>query len=90
MAEKEGRKGPDRYGDYYWCVKTKLSEDGEIFVHADSMEVNDNGDLFFMQENGTCNLVLKKDQWTVGFAASVLDGHPVAVEHWKGEVVERQ
>jgi hypothetical protein len=23
-----------KYGEYYWCVKTRVSEDGEISVHA--------------------------------------------------------
>jgi len=28
-----------QYGKYYWCIKSDLSESGDIYVHADSLEV---------------------------------------------------
>jgi hypothetical protein len=28
--------GPERYGQFYWCVKTTVSDDGEIYLHASS------------------------------------------------------
>jgi hypothetical protein len=33
-------------------------------------------------------LALAAAQWMAVFAASCMDGHAVAVEHWKGEIVE--
>jgi len=77
--------GPEKYGIYYWCVKTDLSEDGEIYVHADSVRVNENGDVLFLQESGIINLSLANGTWRALFAASVFDGSAVAVMHWKGE-----
>ena len=34
-----------QYGRWYWCVKTTTSPDGEIYLYADTMVVNDHGDL---------------------------------------------
>ncbi|MFH7025989.1 MAG: hypothetical protein ACHBN1_11425 [Heteroscytonema crispum UTEX LB 1556] len=33
------------------------------------------------------NLVIAPNKWLIVYAASVLDGRPVAVEHWKGEII---
>ncbi len=90
----------DSYGRYYWCVKTSLSEDKEIYLHADFVEINENGDALFIQEKEQksapgaaierpkriVNLCLASGSWSSLFAASVMDGHAVAVDHWKGEV----
>lgn len=81
--------GPARYGDYYWCVKTSLSENGEIYLYADRASI-EAGVLTFSRLRGEefePTLVLAPGQWTACFAASLLDGNAVAVEHWKGEVV---
>ena len=81
--------GPDHYGALYWCVKTDLSESGEIYLHADRTEIVD-GILLFWRETGDgkpfVNLAIAPGQWRALFAASVMDGHAVAVEHWAGEV----
>lgn len=78
-------QGTARYGAYYWCIKTKLSKSGEIYVMADEAVVRDNGALVMLGKNGT-NLAIASGQWTACYAASLLDGSAVAVEHWDGEV----
>lgn len=88
----------ERYGNYYWCVKVKktVSTDGEIYVHADEVEVKD-GSVIFLGYGWTdgekdrqrlqVNLALGPGSWTAIYAASCLDGSAVAVDHWAGEVV---
>lgn len=83
--------GTERYGRYYWCIKTDVSENGEIYVMADKAVVGDDGSIqFIREEEGKekfINLAIAPGKWTAFYAASVIDGAAVAVEHWKGEVV---
>ena len=76
------------YGDLYYCVKVpiEISEDGEIYVWADKVAGDEAGSLLFLARDAKPLLVLSKGNWLVFFAASVIDGRAVAVEHWKGEV----
>jgi len=82
-----------RYGRFYWCVKVEkeLSQDGEIYLMADDVRIDD-GDLIFVRqrEGGTeqINLAIASGDWKAVYAASVWDGAPVAVDHWGGEVVD--
>ena len=83
-------EGAAGYGRYYWCVKTDLSGDGEIYVFADVVRYQDGAVLFLSQrEDGKeqINLALPSGKWAAVFAASCLDGHAVAVERWRGEIV---
>lgn len=73
------------YGELYWCVKTPLAVSGDIYVHADGVEIHQ-GALVFMGRHGTPVLTIAAGQWLASYAASVLDGSAVAVEHWEGEV----
>jgi hypothetical protein len=75
----------DRYGRSYWCVKTPLSPSGEIYLHADGLSIRD-GCLIFTGRDSAVNMMFAPGQWQVAFAASCIDGHAVAVEHWPGEV----
>ena len=77
-----------KYGTYYWCVR--ISKDEEAYVHADFAEVL-NGTLFFARkrknkETGKdeiqVNLAFAHGHWESFYAASVVDGCPIAVEHW--------
>jgi hypothetical protein len=81
----------ERRGDYYWCIKTSLSEDGELYVYADEIKINETGDLIAVghrtDKTAEPNLGIAAGQWSGFYAASVLDGSAIAVEHWKGEVV---
>jgi hypothetical protein len=76
-------------GDRYWCVKTPLEEPDEgIFVRADKVII-DGGTLILcaVAEDGreTINFAFAPGQWLAIYAASVLNGVPVAVEWWKSE-----
>jgi hypothetical protein len=79
----------ERYGNFYWCIKTDLSPAGDIYIFADKVEINENGDLIFIckEKNHYQNMSFAKGEWKCFFAASVMDGHAVAVEHWEGEVI---
>jgi len=78
----------DKYGKYYWCVKTHLSESGEIYANADEALVTETGDLVLRRtgDNEHTTLILAQGEWKACFAASVMDGTPVAVDHWEGEL----
>jgi len=88
--------GPARYGRYYWCIKSPLSESGEIYVHADRIETTGNGALICWGGGGDRDenpehrhpvMVIAPGKWSVVYAASLMDGSAIAVEHWEGEVV---
>lgn len=86
------------YGRLYWCVKVpkEISKSGEIYLFADDVRVREDGSLEFEHRWETKdltprsfvrpNLILAPGQWIAVYAASCLDGHAVAVVHWKGEV----
>lgn len=71
----------DKYGEYYWCV---VSGDKEIYLHADSAVVTQNGALSFRRDNPSqqLNVVFAPGHWDMFYAASVIDGGAIAVEHW--------
>lgn len=78
--------------DYYWCVKVdkRISEDGEIYLYSDLIEIKD-GNLIFKQKDidGDDALIIfsiASDFWSCVFAASCIDGVPCHVEHWEGMV----
>jgi hypothetical protein len=84
--------GTTRCGNYYWCVKVPkpVCPAGEIYACADKVEVTGSGDLILWQDGKkglSVNLAFAKGQWHVIYAASLMDGSAVAVEHWEGEVV---
>ncbi len=84
--------GPLDYGTKYWCIKVppEISEDGEIYVYGDKVSITETGALLvtrYKEDFDQVNLSLAPGNWTVVFAASVMDGSAVAVEHWTGEVV---
>jgi hypothetical protein len=83
----------DKYGRYYWCVGVpeSICPDKQIYLHADSCTIMPNGALSFDRKRGKylqTNLALAPEQWYYVFAASVIDGAAVAIDHWKGEVAE--
>jgi hypothetical protein len=83
------------YGRYYWCIKVpqKVSKSGEIYGCADEVEVTATGVLLLWQvrdgEPRRINLAFAPSQWNLIYAASCVDGSPVAVDHWVGEVSEQ-
>ena len=95
---EERLKGTSKYGSKYWCIKSKASKDGEIYVMADRLAVTEAGSLIAWgggrSKSGDTPiankqipvLILASGHWTSAYAASVFDGSAVAVEHWEGEV----
>jgi hypothetical protein len=47
MSKEDQLTGAQRYGQYYWCVKTKLSKNGEIYINADRVEFTPTGGVIF-------------------------------------------
>ena len=86
------RANTEKYGELYWCVKSSLSDSGEIYFHADRIGVNENGDMIAWAERpGAFDfqvLAIASGQWSAFFAASVMDGHAIACDHWTGEISE--
>lgn len=78
---------PEQYGEIYWCVKSNLSPDGEIYLHADIVEVGNAGQLICSRKNSDVMMIFKAENWECIFAASVIDGCACCVEHWRSEVV---
>jgi hypothetical protein len=87
---KDMKTGTEKYGNLYWCIKTKLSEDGEIYVMADEARILPDGTLSMIQMRAgdapRVNLAIAPGSWIACYAASLIDGAAVAVERWKGEV----
>ena len=81
-------RGASRHGRNYWCIKSDLSSDGEIFVIADQLNVTSGGALIASRSQAQVivDLILAPGTWTAAYAASTVDGSPVAIEHWEGEV----
>ena len=83
-------------GAQYWCVGLADAKT-EIYLHADTVSVNAEGLIFFCK-TATINsppvsrmaLALAPGEWRYVYAASVLDGHAIDVEHWAGQILEDQ
>ena len=76
----------DRYGTFYWCVKSPLSSSGDIYLNADGVAIRDGCLVFTSRGEHGINVVFGPGEWRACFAASCIDGHAVAVEHWPCEV----
>lgn len=79
---------PENYGNYYWCIR--LNEKEEVYAFADIVN-NVNGTLLLLRDEKdektgeskvTVNLAFAPGHWERIYAASLIDGGPVAVEHW--------
>ena len=79
---------PDQYGRYYWCIRIREKED--VYAHADSVNLV-NGSLLLLRdkldtESGKTqtqvNLAFAPGHWEYIYAASVIDGGAVAIQHW--------
>ena len=92
---------PSNFGKRYWCVKVNkdLSENREIYVNADKVSYSPNGDVVFKgtfynkktekyEGEERVRLIIANGKWEAVYAASLLDGHAIAVDHWKGEVID--
>lgn len=91
----------EKYGRWYYCVKVTgdVAVEGEIYVMADKVKVNEDGSVAFIQrkslddmtiyESVVVNLLIPAGKWLAVYAASMIDGSAVAVERWTGEVEPR-
>jgi hypothetical protein len=81
-------RGSSCHGWNYWCIKTGLSDGGEIFVSADQPDVTSGGALIASRNQARTNivLILAPGSRSAAYAASTSDGLAVAIEHWEGEV----
>lgn len=79
---------PHKHGRWYYCIKSELSENNEIYAYTDKAVITDSGNLILLNDNGYINLALAPGKWDAIFSASCRDGSAIAVEHWAGEVTE--
>jgi hypothetical protein len=91
-----------RYGRLYWCVgvSSSICSAGQIYLHACRAEVKDGVLIFWSDSIGSDggkyearetpfqSIAFGVGDWKYFFAASVMDGHAVAVEHWQGEIYD--
>ena len=77
------------YGEFYWCIKTKLSKDGEIFAYADDAKILPDGTLVLLRmrkDVPEINMSISAGNWQAIYAAHVHDSAPFAITQWAGEV----
>jgi hypothetical protein len=79
--------GAEKYGKRYWAVC--LTNGDEVFVHADELTVETSGALVgssAREDDGhkikMLTFAVGPGGWKHAYAASVIDGGAVAVEHW--------
>jgi len=83
-------RGADTLGRLYWCIKTDLAPQGEIYVLAERLEVLPSGALVAWggagaQGAGAMNLACAPGRWSAAFLASPVDGAGIAVRGWLDE-----
>ncbi len=84
------------YGQFYWCIGLSDEDGTEVYVHADNMTVEEhNGALMAWRSSVVGDrtrvapvLAFANGEWKFFYAASVMDGHAVAVNHWPGQIAE--
>ncbi|MEU6616707.1 hypothetical protein [Streptomyces parvus] len=70
-------------GNWYHRIQTAKGED--VYVHGDEVEFKDGALIVWrVKDDGTrfVNIAFAPGQWANIYAASVMDGHAVAVDHW--------
>jgi len=87
------------HGRFYWCIGTtgkgigKEAKPIEAYVMADRVEITPSGALILWghdKDDKDClNLSFASGAWVFVYAASVIDGSAVAVDHWPGQINER-
>lgn len=81
------------YGTFYWGIYTKETEGDCIYLYADTVNVAPDGSLVFTSQSEKnpekqTRFIVASGKWTIVFAASMMDGSPVAVDHWKEQISE--
>jgi hypothetical protein len=76
----------NEYGAHYWCI---TCDGAPVFLYADRLEITACGALVawggYRKDNGHAEReqhlwAAAPGQWTTYFAASLIDGRPVALE----------
>lgn len=89
-AERNKRSGPSRYGERYWAIG--LPDGTRIYLFADRIDVTPSGALLAFREGSVVsdvNVAFPPGAWQYVYAASMLDGGPVAASDWPG-LTERE
>jgi hypothetical protein len=68
-----------RYGEHYWGVN--VSSTRTEYVMADRVDVLPDGSLALIRGSTRMNVVYAPGHWQRVFAASMLDEHPIAIDH---------
>lgn len=77
-----------RYGNYYWIVEVSkiIAADGWISCMGDTVEISNHGDLMIMNHSSEGEvypgLIIPQGQWISCYAASMITGDPIVVDHW--------
>jgi hypothetical protein len=78
--------GASSYGNKYWFVR--LSNGEGVHFHADDLSVTDAGTLVGTSQRQGATVMMftaGPGKWDHAYAASVVDGRPVAVELWESK-----
>jgi hypothetical protein len=70
------------YGKFFWHIGLPRKNDAKILLWSTRAEIGSGGSLLLYDPEGSVNLALAPGEWRYIYAASVFDGHPVAVEYW--------
>jgi hypothetical protein len=79
----------EKYGRYFWQVETNTTKTGFTALYADEMSVEGDALVFYQRFKGDVKLdrdqvlfILPGGSWTRAWAASMIDGQPVCVDHF--------
>jgi hypothetical protein len=81
--------GAAGYGQFYWCVGLADEKNTEVYAHADRVEFAPSGGVVLLRdrdEQSSPTLAFAAGRWSFVYAASVIDGSAVSVEHWPGQI----
>lgn len=77
------------YGEFYWCVFIKVTENGpneRIYLMADEVDIHEGALVFSraakVHRSRFATAVFAPGRWVAFFAASLVDGAFVAVKEW--------
>ena len=73
-------KHDNEAGDRYFCIKLTTQKD--IYAFAEHVDIVD-GAIVLRASDGQISFALASGQWEYCYAASCIDGSPLAVEHWR-------
>ncbi|HXU01469.1 MAG TPA: hypothetical protein VN903_10770 [Polyangia bacterium] len=76
---------PSNYGQFYWRIVGAV---GDVHLHADAIRVVDGALLCLRRREGGPDELLfavAPGAWRYFYAASLIDGGAVSVEHWTTE-----